>query len=360
MKHKEPVIEFDDFLTKLEKIMHVKNKKPITRFDDLLRDLELEADSELEMEDSKEFLSEISFLKSLDKEELSNLFRHSSPFNRPFFKFIRLLASNPPESLSTEKVDSILNSLGPISKDNISRIKSVADSILSLDPLSRAEAFEEYRKLGLLADNLSMDDLTYIIERFRAPSFFFDTLRSAPLMLPIAEAILNKSRRLYKGQELLNKMLSLQIFFLAKQIKREINFIRKNYLEKNKPLPPLLGAGFALGLYDASIFWLDILKNPFLQKDIHDAVSSSFVNRRYTKKDALYRKALKRADDRWKNGDPLLHHEMAKDLREKEGFSDIEYNKLKKLLLPVSVPYKKDFQYERMKKRINTINERLK
>lgn len=341
----------------------MKRKKTVMQFDDFLNHLKLEADSQLKKEDSKEFLSEINFLKSLNEEELTNFLKDSIFFKHPVLKFIRLLASSPPESLSTQKVDSILNSLKPVSKDNESRINLIAEAFLPLDPLSRAEVFKDLRKLGFLFDNLSKDDVTRIIQKLQSPSLSFDLLQDTPLMLVIAEAIFKRSRRLYKGQEFLSKWFSLNAFLLAHEIKARVNLIRNKYLPKrtkNRPLPSLFQSGYALGVCRGAMELLDTLKNPFFQQFIHNALSSTFVSRRYTKEDARHLQAQKRAHDRWKNGNTLWHHEMAKDLREKEGFSDIEYDKLKTLLLPVAVPYKKDYQFERMKKRNNTVKGKTK
>ncbi len=340
----------------------MKHKKSIRRFDDVLSELELEADSELETKDSKEFLSQISFLKSFDEEELFNLIKRNNPFHHPFLRFIRQLASTPLESLSTEKVDRIIAEIGPVSKDNESRIKFSRNFILSLDPPAREGLFEALRWTGLLPPHpLSKDDLLGIIQKLRSPFLFFDT-QDVWLSHVIMGPIFTKSTRLYTGQEFFNKLLSLNSFLFANQIKGRINLIRNNSLKKNKniPVPPFFETGITLGVYRAFMSLLNLLKHPFFQKDIHDAVSSSFVSRRYSKSDALYTQALKRANALWKKGDPRWHHQMAKDLQQEEEFRSLNVNKLKQLLLPISTPYKKDYQFERMKKHINTLKDKAK
>lgn len=109
----------------------------------------------------------------------------------------------------------------------------------------------------------------------------------------------------------------------------------------------------------AAVYWIgalmreielleDILSSKDLIELLHRMKSHELVEKRHAPLRATYDDALKIAEEKWKKGEPALHHEMADYLEGK--FPGLSYTTLKKRLGPVAKKYGRKFGLPGVKK----------
>jgi len=311
-----------------------------------LNHLEALADRDLNEEDSKEVLSDINSLKSLSLDKFKNVLERNDLLNGfPTARFLQLLASfDSLEPFNDEKAKNLKRSLGPVSKDDLSKINSLCKIILNMNPSERATKLAAIKEF-VTPYRLAQDDVIFAYQRLHSPQWYLLTdVRDVIFHTRLEAVLTDKYKRLYKGQHLLRKRAAFTKVVAACTMKYHINSIRDKYLAKLAKMKwtgNLLARGFHIGYYYGVTIEMDELLKDSLS--IHAALSASFLDERYKVQNRLYQEAVQSAKELWEKGDPRWHHHMAKDLLKEKRFSMLSYDTLKKKLLPIAERYGKGF-----------------
>jgi|GEM_PF-5895331 len=96
---------------------------------------------------------------------------------------------------------------------------------------------------------------------------------------------------------------------------------------------------------------IDSLFDDLYEDYFHRKKSSEIVKEgRWQENINLYNYAVNYAEKRWKEGDKLMHHEMAREIHSKEMFNSLSLNSLRKKLKDISRKYNRFFNLNEKKK----------
>ena len=119
-------------------------------------------------------------------------------------------------------------------------------------------------------------------------------------------------------------------------LRKTIEFDSLQSREKNNLL-----LMYHLGNAEGGLSQLEIVMDKDIYDIIHTIMSKIFIQKRWNPVNKTIKKALKFAEEKWKNGDPALHNEMADYLfnKYKNECSNLTRNRLLRELRPIARPY---------------------